>query len=283
MNKIRIKILLKMTRKNRIITLIDFSDNSETLIKFSSEFSKIIDSTVVFVHKVPGLSPALTDADIKKQEIDIEKEEAQDQLKALAKKYFFRNGEFLVSEKDILTILDDLKSDNYFDWVFVGLQGKGLLKQIFIGSTALKVIEGSELLTVAVPIQKEIFIPQKLIVAVYYKFPINIAQFNILLSNLSEQIKEIEFVTVITENDDEDESIKYLLDLTLMYSEYHAEMNPFKGKDAFSEITDHMAGKTDVFLVVQKGSRALVDRQFKKFLINDLVYSNSIPLIVLSK
>ena len=272
-----------MTRKNRIIALIDFSDNSETLIKFSSEFSRIIDSTVVFVHKVPGLSPRLEDADIKKQIIDIDKEEALDQLEALAKKYFFRNGEFLVSEKDILTILEELKNEHYFDWVFVGLQGKGLLKKIFIGSTALEVIEGSEILTVAVPIQKEIFIPQKLIVGVYYKFPINIAQFNILLSNLSEQIKEIEFVTVITENDDEDESIKYLLDLTLMYSEYHAVMNHFKEKDAFSEITDHMADKTDVFLVVQQGSRALSDRQFKKFLINDLVYSNSIPLIVLSK
>ena len=272
-----------MTRKNRIITLIDFSDNSETLIKFSSEFSKIIDSSVVFVHKVPELSPAMADADVKKQIIEIGKEEAQDQLKALTKKYFFRDGDFLVSEKAILTILEELKNEHYFDWVFVGLQGKGLLKKIFIGSTALKIIEGSELLTVAIPIQKEILIPQKLIVAAYYKFPINIAQFNILLSNLSEQIKEIEFITVITENDDEDESIKYLLDLTLMYSEYHAVMNPFKGKDAFSEITDHMADKTDAFLVVQQGSRTLSDSLFRKFLVNDLVYSNSIPLIVLSK
>lgn len=272
-----------MTRKNRIITLIDFSDNSETLIKFSSEFSRIIDSTVVFVHKVAGLFPALADADIKKQIIDIEKEEALDQLKALTKKYFFRDGDFLVSEKAILTILEELKNEQFFDWVFVGLQGKGLLKQIFIGSTALKVIENAELLTVAVPIQKEIFIPQKLIVAVYHKFPINIAQFNILLANLSEQIKEIEFISVITEHDDEDASIKYLLHLRLMYSEYHAVMNPFRGKDAFSEITDHMAIKTDAFLVVQQGSRAISDSLFRKFFINDLVYSNSIPLIILSK
>jgi len=274
---------LKMTRKNRIITLIDFSDNSETLIKFSSEFSRIIDSTIVFVHKVPGLSPTLADEDIKKQIIEVEKEEAQDQLKALTKKYFFRDGEFLVSEKPVLEILEDLKNEYYFDWIFVGLRGKGLLKKIFIGSTALKVIEDSELLTVAIPIQKEIFIPQKLIVAVYHKFPINIAQFNILLSNLSEQIKKIEFITIITENDEEDESIKYLLDLTLMYSEYHAMMNPFKGKDAFTEITDYMAVHTDAFLVVQQGSRTISDKLFKKLLINDLVYSNSIPLIVLSK
>jgi len=152
-----------MTRKNRIITLIDFSDNSETLIKFSSEFSKIIDSTVVFVHKVPRLSPALADVEIKKQIIGLEKEEAEDQLKALTKKYFFRDGEFLVSEKAILTILEEVKNEHYFDWVFVGLQGKGFLNKIFIGSTALKVIEDSELLTVAVPIQKEISIPKKLI------------------------------------------------------------------------------------------------------------------------
>ncbi|HZJ36660.1 MAG TPA: universal stress protein [Gillisia sp.] len=272
-----------MTRKNRIITHIDFSDNSESLIKFSSEFSEIIGSKIVFVHKVSGVSPTLTDPDIKKQILDTRKEEALDNLKALTKKYFFRDSEFLVSDKDILTILDDLKSDNYFDWVFVGLQGKELLQQIFIGSTALKVIEDSELLCVAVPIQKEIFIPQKLIVGVYYKSPINIAQFNILLSNLSNQIKEIEFITVITENDDEDESINYLLQLTLMYSEYHAVMNPFRGKDTFSEIMDYMANKQDSFLVVQQGSRALTDGLFRKFLINNLVYGNSIPLIVLSK
>jgi len=272
-----------MTRKNRILTLIDFSDHSETLIKFSSEFSRIIDARVVFVHKVSGLSPAMADADIKKQIINIEKEEALDELKALTKKYFFRDGEFLISEKAILTILEELKNEHYFDWIFVGLQGKGLLKKIFIGSTALKVIEDSELLTVAIPIQKEIFIPQKLIIAVYYKFPINIAQFNILLSNLSEQIKEIEFISIITENDDEDVAIKYLLNLTLMYSEYHARMNPFKGKDAFSEITDHMAVNAEAFLVVQQGSRSLSENLFRKLLINDLVYSNSIPLIVLSK
>jgi len=272
-----------MTRKNRIITLIDFSDNSETLIKFSSEFSRIIDSSIVFVHSVPELSSTLTDLDVKKQIMDIGKEEAQEQLKALTKKYFFRDGEFLVSEKAILTILEELKNEHYFDWVFVGFQGKGILKKIFIGSTTLKVIEDSELLTVAVPIQKEIFIPQKLTVAVSYKFPINIAQLNILLSNLSKQIKEIEFITVITETDDEDESIKYLLHLTLMYSEYHAVMIPFLGKDAFLEIRVHMADKTDAFLVVQQGSRILSESLFKKFLINDLVYSNSIPLIVLSK
>lgn len=272
-----------MTRKNRIITLIDFSDNSETLIKFSSEFSKIIDSEVVFVHKVPGLSPALADTDIKKQIIAIEKEEAQDQLKALTKKYYFNAAELFVSEKTILEILDELKSENYFDWAFVGLKGTGVLKKIFIGSTALKVIDDSELLTVAIPIQKEIFIPSRLIVSVYYKYPINIAQFNILLSNLSEQIKEIEFITVITEKDDEDESINYLIQLKLMYSEYNAAINPFRGKDAFSEIIDHMEDKKDSFLVVQQGSRSLTDSLFRKFLINDLVYSSSIPLIVLSK
>src|SRR5680860_114403 len=98
-----------MTRKNRIITLIDFSDNSESLIKFSSEFSGIIGSTIVFVHKATGVSPTLADPDIKKQILDTRKEEALDNLKALAKKFFLREGEFLVSTKDILTILDDLK------------------------------------------------------------------------------------------------------------------------------------------------------------------------------
>lgn len=277
------KNLIEMNRKNRIITLIDFSEYSETLIKFSSEFSKIIDSEVVFVHQVLTVTPIMADLESRKILIEIDKNNALDKLKALTKKYYFKNAELFVSDKIILGILDELKSDNYFDWAFVGLKGTGFLKKIFIGSTALKVIEDSELLTVAIPIQKEIFIPQKLIVSVYYKFPINIAQFNILLSNLSEQIKEIEFISVITENDDEDESIKYLLHLTLMYSEYHAAMNPFKGKDAFSEIVDYMEDKKYSFLVVQQGSRSLTDSLFRKFLINELVYSSSIPLIVLSK
>lgn len=272
-----------MNQKNRIITLIDFSGNSETLIKFSSEFSKIIDSEVIFVHQVLAAAPVMADIETRKILIGIEKNKALEKLKALTKKYYFNDAELFVSEKTILGILDELKSENYFDWAFVGLKGTGVLKKIFIGSTALKVIEDSELLTVAVPIQKEIFIPKKLIVSVYYKFPINIAQFNILLSNLYEQIKEIEFITVITEKDDEDESIKYLLQLTLMYSEYHAVMNSFRGKDAFSEIIDHMEEKKDSFLVVQQGSRSLTDSLFRKFLINDLVYSSSIPLIVLSK
>ncbi len=272
-----------MTRKNRIITLIEFSDNSEALLKFSLELSRMLNSRVVFVHKVSGISPALAQVEVKKQIMEIEKQEALEELKSLTKKYFFREGEFLVSEKSILTILEELKQEQFFDWVLVGLQGKGLLKQIFIGSTALRVMEASEALTVAVPIQKDLFLPKKLIVAVYYKFPINLAQFNILLSNLSEQVRELEFISVITEDDDEEQAIKYLLHLSLRYSEYHALMNPFRGKDAFSEIMHHMAKKTDAFLVVQQGSRALTDSLFRKFLIDDLVYSNSIPLIILSK
>jgi len=272
-----------MTKKNRILSLIDFSDNSESLIKFSSEFSKIIDSEVIFVHQILAAAPVMADLETRKILIEIEKNKALEKLKALTKKQYFKAAELFASDKTILGILDELKNDTYFDWAFVGLKGTGFLKKIFIGSTALKVIEDSELLTVAIPIQKEIFIPSRLVVSVYYKYPINIAQFNLILSNLSEQNKEIEFITVITEKDNEDKSINYLIQLKLMYSEYNATINPFRGKDAFSEIINHMEDKKDSFLVVQQGSRSLTDSLFRKFLINDLVYSSSIPLIVLSK
>ena len=272
-----------MSRKNRIIVLLDFSDYSQTLVKFSSEFSKCIHASVVFVHCVPGLVPALTENTVRDQIISIEKEEAWQNFRNLTQGYDFIDEDFIASEKSILTILDQFKSEHYFNWVFTGLKGTGFLKKIFMGSTTLKIIDDSDLLTVAIPLKAETVVPSRLVVSLSYRYPVNRIQLSQVLAALSGQIKAVEFITVITENDDEEESIAYLDELKQKYSAYHPVTHSYHGVEALSDISAYMANKNDAFLVVQQGSRSLTDSLFRKFIINELVYQGAIPLIVISK
>lgn len=96
-------------------------------------------------------------------------------------------------------------------------------------------------------------------------------------------MRELEFISVITPDDKELDTLQYIQQL----SEYYREKVPettykiFSGKNAFEEIRNFMPRDAKTFLVLQKGSRSLNDQVFRKFVANDLIYHGAIPLIIL--
>lgn len=269
--------------KNRIITLIDFSEHSENLVKVCFDFSRILRAPVMLLHKVPGAVPAMTEIEVKQQIIDLEKEEALLNLKDYSANHQpYDLVEFKVSEKNILPLLEEIKDEQFYDWVFVGLKVSGFLKKVLIGSTPTKIIDSTNLLTLGIPLQNLVpKPPKKLVIAVHYKFPVNLKDLDIVLTSLSDQITEIEFMSVITKNDEEILTTSYLQELKKNYSIYSSGMTFFKGSDAFSEIKNYLDNKIDTYLVVQQGSRTLQDSVFRKFMINELIYGASLPIIVI--
>ncbi len=272
-----------MNKINRIIVLIDFSEYSENLINFAFSISKIINAKVVFVHKISGIAPAIIDHEIKDQIIKIETKEAHINLKKLAKGRLYSNDSFYVSKKPILTILKELKNDHYHDWVFAGLKGTGALKRLFIGSTTISIIDESDLLTVAVPAQSEILLPKKLLVGVSpKKYPLNKHQLNLVLSSLKGLINELEFFTILKDDDDEVKANDQLLELQAEYQSHNPVIQLYKGNNALALLKKRVEHTENSFLALQQGSRSLADKLFRKFMINELVYSGKTPLIVLS-
>ena len=272
-----------MTKRNRIIVLVDLSDYSENLIDFAFSLSNIIYAKVIFVHQVSGMAPAMANHNSRAEIIRTEKEEASSRLWKLTKKVAYSADSLHVSEKPILDTLEELKEDHYFDWVLAGLKGSDILKRLFIGSTALSVVNDSDLMTIAIPVQKSIAVPKKLLVGVNQKYEMNKLQFTAILSALAGQVEKVEFFTILNDDEDEQRAHQYLNHLHDEFKAYNSSTLLFKGKDVFTDLKHHVDQTKDAFLVLQQGSRSLQDYILRKFMINELVYTGLTPLIVLSK
>lgn len=272
-----------MKKQNRIISLIDFSEYSNKVIQFTAEFSRLIGARVVFVHRVPGMVPALADEKSRKDIIDYEKEVALRKLKEQAGEYFSPAPQFLVSDKHLLTLFKELKDKDYFDWVVAGLKGTGMLKKVFMGSTTLMVIEETRLPTVAIPMAEHITLPKELVVVVSPKYPVNAEMLKQVMKNLSGSVVKTTFISIVTETDDELETGKYLKELENKFKAFNTNSEMFKGAKPFQEIQGYFRNKSDIFLVAQQSSRTLMDSLFRDYFINDLVYKGSIPLIIISQ
>lgn len=193
----------KMNKKNRIIVLVDFSEYSENLINFAASIAEIIMGEMILVHQVMGLTPAMANMEAKNRIIKTEMDEAYSNLHKLAGKFVYDIDAFHVSQNPVLTILKEIKSENYFDWVFTGIKETGVLKRIFLGSTTISIIDNP-------------------VIQIY------------------------------------------------------------EGKNFFELLKERVKHTTDSFLLLQQGSRSLMDYLFRKFMINELVYNTQTPLIVKS-
>lgn len=272
-----------MNKRNRILVLIDFSKNTGSIIDFAFSIAELINAKVVFVHQIPGRVPAMADGESRREIIKAELDEAYSKLRELAKDRIYSDDSFQISEKPILVLLRELSSPQYFDWVFTGLKEGGVLKRLFIGSTTLSVIDESDMLTVTVPTETKMNLPEKLLVGVHPNYPLNREHLNTVLKALENNVKEIEFFTILKETEEEQASREHLLKLQNEYKNFKSEVQIYRGNDASSALRDKMKLSHNSFLVLQQGSRTLTDKLFRKFTINELVYRAQTPLIVLSK
>ncbi|WPP52024.1 universal stress protein [Catalinimonas niigatensis] len=272
-----------MNIRNRIILLIDFSEYSENLTDFAFTISEIINAKVVFAHQISGIAPGMADRETKDEIVKAELQEVYSKLLKLAKRRVYSEDSFYVSQKSILTILKELTSKDYFDWVFAGLKGTGVLKSLFIGSTILSIINKSDLLTMVVPARSQISVPEKLMVGVNPKYSMNKHQFGVVLDALRCQIKTLEFFTVLKVDADEEKAKNHLLGLQTEYEVHKPGIQLYKGNRAFDFLKDRVELTENSFLVLQQRSRSISDKLFRKFMINELVYGGQTPLTVLSK
>ncbi len=270
-----------MNKKNRIILLVDFSEYSENQTEFAFSISEIMDAKIVFVHSIPEIASSMDDQQAREEKTRTETEEAYTNLQKLAKGRV-DDDSFLVSSKPILSTLEELSDESYFDWVLAGLKGTGTLKRIFIGSTTISIIDESDLLTMAVPSLTPMAMPEKLLVGIHPKFPLNKKQLNVVITSLTSRIKNLEFFTVLKENEDEAQARGLLQSLQKEYEAYHPEIQLFQGDDTMSLLKSRVEKSQDAILVLQQGTRMITDRLLRKFTINELLYSGKTPLIVLS-
>ena len=271
--------------KARFIVLIDFSSYSRFELQLAKRWADGMMAEVLLLHQPAIFIPALADKEASSAISRYEVQKATDKLKTFASQNLpdTRRVAYKVAEGNLLVALQQLFGEYYYHIIFVGLKGTGFLKRIFMGSTAVQVIDQINCVTVAVPRHSFNMSPDTFFVSVHHRYPLNTSELDRLLALFGSRIRHIRFISVITGETGLNPARAYLEKLAAQYraAGRQTSFETFEGKDAFYELKQYMNRRSDGLLLVQRGSRSLTDQMFRKFLINELVYDASIPLIVL--
>ncbi|HRO47003.1 universal stress protein [Agriterribacter sp.] len=280
-----------MTKRTRLIALIDFSLYAHAIAELGNRWCKIADADLLLLHKVPGIVPGMADGETRLEIIKSEKEEALLKLMKLAEGKFPEdiNVKFHVTDRNLLLEISDLMKQGFNDYVILGIKGTGMLKKILMGSTATKIINELNAITVAVPdklctASSKLcnLVPKHIVVTINDRYALNEPAFNNFLDTFRGSIGQIQFMSVIHTEDAAAEIESYLKTLQERYNgKVPSSYSIFKGTNVFNEVRKNVQINSDTILVVQKGSRSLTDQLFRKFLINQLVHDGSLPLVIM--
>ncbi len=270
--------------KKRFIVLVDFSENTQNLLKYAYVWSKEANSELLIVHQTHQSAPTFAERDAKADINQYIKSEALEKLTELTNSIFHPSTlvSYSVAELPISTIVQKHLAEEYENIVLVGIKGTNLLKKLFLGSTTIKIIDNIDNLVVGIPTDINHYSHEKLFVAVSENHPFNLLAFNKYLDFVNGGKISITFFHIAKANKHSVLLEKQLQDLSNLYADrFETTYSIFEGKDAFEDIKLVINNKIDEMLVVQKGSRLLTDQLFRKFLINELVYEGQTPLVIL--
>lgn len=270
-----------MESKNRIIALIDFSAYSQTLVDFACLFSHRLAADVIFVHQIHTRIPTLADRAIHTHLLEEEKKKAREHLRSLVREDFHNGYHMEFSDRHLLATLTLFSSPNYHDYVFTGLKGYGPLKRLFMGSTTIRVINNYDGVSVTFPMRSPAFFPERLVMAVHYKFPVNTPRLEQVMHTLAGRDVSLEFITFLGPDDDGEKASEQMESLRGTFASYAPETKVFRGENAFKSIADYAGGSDKTFLLLQQGPRPLTAGLFRKFMINEMVYNGKTPLMVI--
>jgi nucleotide-binding universal stress UspA family protein len=270
--------------KKRFIILVDFSASSANLLKYAYVWSKEADAELLLLHQTVQSAPTFAERDIKLTINKHLQEEALDKLKELVESLFHPSTpvSYSVSEIPITEMINKHLTEEFENIILLGIKKTSLLKKIFIGSTAIKIIDNINNITVGIPSDIDHYSHEKLFVAVSEQHPFNLLAFNKYLEFVSEGKTSITFFHIAKINQHPQSLEKQLQDLANMYSNrFETAYIIFEGKNSFEDIKQVINNKIDEMLIIQKGSRLLTDQLFRKFVINELVYEGKTPLVIL--
>lgn len=266
----------------KLYVFIDFSKFTANQLKLADAWAKAYNLELIVVHEQDVVTPALVDPTLRTQIIYDVQGDIKNEFKKLKNSCLSADtkNSFHLLQQGLIPFLEEHADET--SMVLMGLKGTGKLMQIFIGSTTLRIIESANCIVIAAPIAFNAALPARLIVGINHRYPINEKALHSTIDLLAIKLKEIQFVTVLTDDDDRRETENYLEVLVSRFgSKGSVSSEIFEGDDAFRKIKSYVQSKEEAFLVLQKGSRTFQDRIFRKFVINELIYDGSLPLIIL--
>lgn len=266
----------------KILALIDFSDYTVPVVKAAYHWSMLSGAEFHVLHKAELILPGFVDSEIKeKWGKDAEKNvviEINDLLKS-AIGAELPEEQIHVTTQRLLPFFSKIITQYDFIMIFVGVKGNGILKNIFIGNTVLKIIDNFSVPVAAIPKHYVLKTPLNLYVAVNDEHGFSTDVLRKSIGNL--MLHSIQFISVMKSGGNRAEYEKYLRTTSAAFPKIQSGYKILEGEDVFTQLKALMVNHKNALLVVQKGSRTYSDMISRKFLVNELVNDANIPLVVL--
>lgn len=268
--------------KARFIVLIDLSEYSKPLLKYADSWAQRTNAELLVVHQTTDLLPGIGDAEVIS---NIKQQSRKRALKQLSKFVIETIGtlggvKLYVTANNLEDSFDMLKKSKSHDVFFVGMKYKSLFEKIFITSTTIKLTNEMDNLIIALPEKQVTEDIDTLYIGLKHQYPLNEQAFQDLLHISGDSLKRLHFFSVLKKGAVGDEAEKYIAAVQSRYADrFSVTYEIYSADDTFREIKDYMTKNKGV-LVVQKGSRNIVDF-FRKYFVNELVNYAQIPLIIL--
>jgi nucleotide-binding universal stress UspA family protein len=268
----------------KLYVLLDFSEYSKAELLLAKKMNDWHRHEIVVIHQMDILIPSLADHDLRLKIVYDQQREILKQWFQLRDSVFDQNSmvKFEIIEDPLISFLENNLDAEGLDIIIMGIKGSGKLKQIFLGSMVNRVVEYLNRIVIAVPMSLENFEPKKLLVSVHPDFYFNQAALQIFLKSIPKSIHTLEFMTVARQTDNIlkiEEFLKMLSNKD--YNQLKTEYLIFEGDDVLSQIKNRVTDLKEHLVVVQKGGRTFKDKLFRKFMVNELVFDGSVPMIIL--
>ncbi|WP_373496739.1 universal stress protein [Aquiflexum sp.] len=267
-----------------IFVPIDFSAFTDQQLRLAKNWAIWLDAELRVVHQMEDPIPSLASNAIRHQIHYENKRVISQEWFKLQSEIFGENGKvsFEPISQNLIKYLEEKTQNSSESLIIMGLKGTGKLEQIFLGSRVTEVVERLDQIVIAVPKTKTEIIPKKLMIGANPKYPFNIEQLNSFLDKIEGLVEEIMLINFAEENDNLLDLENYLNEIKSKIKS-HAQISTriYTGDKFKNEAFDEFEAAENCYLILQKGGRTFKDKIFRKFMINELVYRASIPLIII--
>ncbi|MCJ8163460.1 universal stress protein [Pontibacter sp. E15-1] len=269
-----------------VLVLYDFSPGSRQALRVAHLWATWSGAELHLLHNLEGsYAPAMSDQEVRQQVHAISKAEAFNKVQRSFKKVTdeeINPVNVHISINSLATTVNQLLWEHNAQLLFAGLNDRGTLKRLFIGSTILRLLDMVRVPIVTIPKNVPVFQKLALHISVNYHYTFNSRALHQFLQLMGDKAEKLVFLSVLTEDDDRPQATSHLESLKATFSDHPAVHTClFEGNEPLDQVKTYMQAQTDGVLVVQKRSRAMTDYMFREFFINELVHDASLPLIIL--
>ena len=273
---------------NHILFPTDFSGNSEHALPFALEVARIFDAEVTLfnTYQLPYSKSNLLLSIQDRMKKD--SEEGLIELKDIAlKKDKYKHLKINTASRSggFVTSIPKIADYTNCDLIVMGTKGASGLKEMFIGSNTLEVIQTTKCPVLAIPENAVLKTISKIAFSTYFRKLKNQNTLNPLFEIAKKLQLPVEFVNVLRaiEEDTSESIAANAIELERLAEGIKTSIFFISNSDIIEGISEYINEvKPDIFVMLSR-KHTLFERMFLKSITNKLSFRTEIPLLILDE